>query len=63
MDDLTIDGSSGAQFKGYSLASSHCKVEVSSGADVQIIVSKEISARTNSGGEVRFKGEGGDKEY
>lgn len=56
--ELNIDGSSGADFKGYALTSTHCKVEVSSGADVQITVSKEISARANSGGSIHFKGEG-----
>ena len=58
VEELTIDGSSGADFKGYAFTSSKCKVDVSSGADVQITVSKEISARANSGGSVMFKGEG-----
>ncbi len=57
VEELNIDGSSGADFKGYALTSSNCKVEVSSGADVQITVNKEISARANSGGSIRFKGE------
>ncbi len=55
---LDVDGSSGAQFHGYGLAVEQCKAEASSGAGVQISVNKEISAKANSGGFIRFKGEG-----
>ena len=58
VESLNIDGNSGAQFKGFSLQTVNCKVDVSSGAGIQISVSKEISAKANSGGFVRFKGEG-----
>lgn len=58
VESLDVDGSSGAQFRGYSLTTTHCKAEVSSGAGVHITVTKEISAKANSGGFVRFKGEG-----
>jgi hypothetical protein len=54
---LDVDGSSGAMFHGYSFTSTNCKAEASSGAGVQINVTKEISAKANSGGFVRFKGE------
>lgn len=57
VSSLDVDGSSGAMFHGYSLSTSNCKAEASSGAGVQINVSKEISAKANSGGFVRFKGE------
>jgi hypothetical protein len=58
VNSLNVDGSSGAQFHGYELTSTMCTAEASSGAGVQINVSKEITARANSGGFVRFKGEG-----
>ncbi|MEA3427040.1 MAG: DUF2807 domain-containing protein [Bacteroidota bacterium] len=58
VDRLDVDGNSGAQFRGYSLITNFCKAEASSGAGVQITVNKEISAKANSGGFVRFKGEG-----
>lgn len=58
VNTLDVDGSSGAQFHGYSLNTSVCKAEVSSGAGVQVNVGKEITARANSGGFIRFKGEG-----
>jgi len=58
IDNLDVDGSSGAQFRGYSLITNQCKAEASSGAGVQVTVNKEISAKANSGGFIRFKGEG-----
>ncbi len=58
IETLDVDGSSGAQFRGYSLTSQNCRAEVSSGAGVQITVTKEIAAKANSGGFIRFKGEG-----
>jgi hypothetical protein len=58
VDELQVDGNSGGQFKGYGLSTANCKAGVSSGAGVQVTVSKEISASANSGGYVRFKGEG-----
>ncbi len=57
VSSLDVDGSSGAMFRGYSLNVANCKAEASSGAGVQVNVSKEISAKANSGGFVRFKGE------
>ncbi len=54
---LDVDGSSGAMFRGYSLNVTSCKAEASSGAGIQVNVSKEISAKASSGGFVRFKGE------
>lgn len=55
---LDVDVSSGAQFRGYELAVQNCHAEASSGGGVQIAVNKEISAKANSGGFIRFKGEG-----
>lgn len=57
VSSLDVDGSSGAMFHGYSLSATNCTAEASSGAGVQVNVAKEISARANSGGFVRFKGE------
>jgi len=57
VSSLDVDGSSGAMFHGYSLTTGNCKAEASSGAGVQITVAKEISAKANSGGFIRFKGE------
>ncbi len=58
VDALDVDGSSGAQFNGYGLTATNCKVDVSSGAGIHVTVTKEISAEASSGGFVRFKGDG-----
>lgn len=58
VESLDVDGNSGGQFKGYSLSTNNCTAHVSSGAGVQITVNKEISAKANSGGFIRFKGDG-----
>lgn len=58
VEALAVDGNSGAQFKGFSLHAMNCHADVSSGAGIQVTVTKEISAKATSGGFVRFKGEG-----
>lgn len=58
VDMLEVNGSSGAQFRGYSLHTENCKAEAGSGAGVQVTVNREISAKANSGGFIRFKGDG-----
>lgn len=55
---LEVNGNSGALFKGYDLTTGTCKADMSSGAGMQVTVTKEISARASSGGFVRFKGDG-----
>lgn len=55
---LDVDVNSGAQFHGYELSTTNCHAEASSGAGIQVSVSKELSARANSGGFVRYKGDG-----
>lgn len=57
VNNLTVDGSSGAQFRGYSLSATTCQAATSSGAVIQVTALKEISAKANSGGVVRFKGD------
>ena len=57
VNDLEVDGNSGGQFRGYSLSTTLCKADMSSGAGMQVTVTKEISAKASSGGSIRFKGE------
>lgn len=57
VSSLEVDGSSGAQFRGYALNTTNCKAEASSGAGVYVTVAKEIVAKANSGGFIRFKGD------
>ena len=48
--------SSGADFKGFDMAVDFCDAEVNSGGNVHITINKELSAKANSGGAVRYRG-------
>ena len=55
-DKINLEVSSGASFKGYDLAVDYCDARASSGAEVKITINKELSAKANSGGGIRYKG-------
>lgn len=55
-EKLNIEVSSGANFKGYDLAVDYCDARASSGGEVKITINKELSAKANSGGGIRYKG-------
>ncbi len=55
-EKITIEVSSGASFKGYDLIVNYCDAKASSGASVNITINKELSAKANSGGGIRYKG-------
>ncbi len=57
-DNLEVSGNSGSQFNGYDLKTVTCNADVNSGANIKVNVSKEISAKANSGGSIRYKGDG-----
>ncbi len=57
-DHFKSNLSSGALLKGYDLTVNYCEAKASSGAEVRITVNKEMAARANSGGSIRYKGEG-----
>jgi hypothetical protein len=57
-NDLKTDLSSGAIFKGYDLTVNYCEAKASSGAEVRITVTKELAAKANSGGSIKYKGDG-----
>jgi hypothetical protein len=56
--ELSVDVNSGAIFKGFDLKAEYVMAEASSGAGVRIQVAKELNAKANSGGGIRYKGEG-----
>ena len=58
VNELEVDGNSGGHFRGYDLSVVNCKASVSSGAGVQVTITKEITAKANSGGQIRYKGTG-----
>jgi len=43
-------------FKGYDMAVEYCDAKATSGADVRITINKELNAKANSGGGIRYKG-------
>lgn len=57
-DKLVIEVSSGASFKGYDMAVDFCNAQASSGGEVKITINKELTAKANSGGGIRYKGAG-----
>ena len=56
-DKIKVEGSSGSIFKGYDLAVDYCDAKSTSGAGVHITINKELTAKANSGGGIRYKGE------
>ncbi len=57
-DNLKIEVSSGASFKGYDLATDYCDAKATSGGGVRINVNKELTVKANSGGGIHYKGNG-----
>jgi hypothetical protein len=57
-EKIDVDASSGAVFKGYDLKTDYLVADVSSGAQVQVTVNREVDAEASSGGTVAFKGQG-----
>lgn len=56
-DKLNVEVSSGAQFRGFELKTDFCEAKATSGASVRITINKELNAKANSGGAVKYKGE------
>ena len=57
-NELIVEASSGAIFKGYELVSDYCKAKASSGGSVRVNVEKELDAKASSGGGIHYKGNG-----
>ena len=55
-EKISVEGSSGSQFKGFDLVTEYCNARASSGAGVHITINKELNARASSGGGVKYKG-------
>ncbi len=54
---LDVDLSSGATFSGEKLLAEQCRADASSGASIEVAVSKELSARASSGASIRYRGQ------
>ncbi|MBT1695794.1 DUF2807 domain-containing protein [Fulvivirgaceae bacterium PWU4] len=53
---LSVDASSAGEIDAYDLEAENVEAEASSGASVKISVSKALSARASSGGDIRYRG-------
>jgi hypothetical protein len=53
---VTVDASGGSDFSGYDLMTETADVGASGGCDVELSVSKDISARASGGSDVRYRG-------
>ena len=62
-ESLIVKASSGGNFEGYNFKTSICNADVSSGGDVEITATKEITAEASSGGEIKYKGTAIIKEF
>lgn len=60
--NLEVEGDTGSKFLGEDLKTIICSAKASTGARVYITVQKELSAKANTGGNIKYKGEGGIRE-
>ncbi len=58
-DNLEVDGDTGSKFLGEGLTSANCTASAGTGAQVYITVEKELNARANTGGYIKYKGQAG----
>jgi Putative auto-transporter adhesin, head GIN domain len=59
---VSVDGDTGAMFKGIDLKTDNCNVTANTGAGVYITVMKELNVKANTGGYVKYKGDAGIRE-
>lgn len=62
VNKLEVEGDTGSKFSGEDLSSDICYITVSTGAGVTIRVEKELNAKANTGGYIKYKGAGGIRE-
>ncbi len=55
---LEVEGSSGSVFNGYDLEAQSADADISSGGQINLTVTKELSAEATSGGAISYKGKG-----
>ncbi len=59
---LKIEGDTGSMFKGIDLKTDVCNAKVSTGAQITVTAEKELYAKANTGGYVKYKGSASIKE-
>ena len=61
-DNLEVEGDTGSKFLGEDLNTANCSATASTGARIFITVQKELNAKANTGGNIKYKGEGSIRE-
>ena len=61
-DNLEVEGDTGSKFLGEDLKTTDCSAVASTGARIYITVQKELSAKANTGGNIKYKDEGDIRE-
>jgi hypothetical protein len=56
-EKLEVEGDTGSKFEGEDLVTSTCNAKVSTGARIWVNANKELSAKANTGGNVKYKGQ------
>lgn len=56
-EKLDVEGDTGSKFDAEELVTSVCNVKVSTGARIWVTANKELSAKANTGGNVKYKGQ------
>jgi hypothetical protein len=59
---IDVDGDTGSIFEGVDLKTNNCNASASTGAGITISVNKELTARADTGGYVKYKGDAGVRE-
>lgn len=56
-EKLDVEGDTGSKFDAEDLVTGICNVKVSTGARIWVTANKELTAKANTGGNVKYKGE------
>lgn len=59
---LSVNASGGSDFNGYDLSADICEAHASGGCDVEVTVTKELSAHASGASDIRYKGQPNVKE-
>ncbi|HKB43799.1 MAG TPA: head GIN domain-containing protein [Chitinophagaceae bacterium] len=62
VDNLEVEGDTGSKFLGEDLKTTDCSAVASTGARIYITVQKELSAKANTGGNIKYRGDGSIRE-
>ncbi len=61
-ETLEVDGDTGSKFLGEKLETTNCTASAGTGAGISITVNKELNAKANTGGYIKYKGTAGIRE-